>query len=81
MLVHQMFVGYDLQVGLSHPEEDWQGETGLVTGEKTKFYCGKDFRHKSFWICGPPAMQVNLIKQLSDIGISSNQIHAEKFSL
>lgn len=74
---------FNLQVihVLNHPDEDWQGETGLVTVDKIKAYCGDDFHHKSFWICGPPAMQTNIIKQLSKSGISSNKIHAEKFSL
>ncbi len=66
---------------LNHPKEDWQGETGLVSVEKIKSYCGDNFLRKSFWICGPPAMQESVINQLSDAGISGNQIHAEKFSL
>ncbi len=66
---------------LEHPEEGWQGETGFVTGKSIKSYCDEDFHRKSFWICGPPAMQISIIKQLSQFGISGRQIHAEKFSL
>lgn len=66
---------------LSHPEEDWQGESGHITGDKIKQHCAKDFHKRSFWLCGPAPMQKSLLKQISDLGISTKQIHAENFSL
>lgn len=74
---------FNLQVFhiLNQPEEDWRGETGFVTGERIKSFCGEDFHRKSFWICGPPGMQKNIIQQLLLSGISGYRIHAEKFSL
>ncbi|MGB9595317.1 MAG: hypothetical protein ACPL7B_03465, partial [Candidatus Poribacteria bacterium] len=60
--------------------EDWQGEKGFVTTEKIKKYVS-DFSDTQFFVCGPPIMMKNVIKDLKQLGVLKNRIHYERFAL
>jgi predicted ferric reductase len=66
---------------LSEPDPDWQGETGYVTGDLIKRHCPDDLASKHFYICGPPVMSEMVVNALQGMGVSTDRIRTERFSL
>ncbi len=65
---------------LSHPDNNWQGESGYVNEEILDKYID-DYKQKSFYICCPDAMRKAVMKILKKRGVKSRQIRMEVFSL
>lgn len=61
-------------------QNDWLGEKGFIDAEKIKRYVS-DFRETQFFVCGPPAMMKNVIRDLKQLGVPKNHIHYERFAL
>jgi predicted ferric reductase len=66
---------------LSRPDADWDGETGRLDGKKIQRYCGNDLAGRDYYLCGPPQMTRQLIRDLRNLGVPETRIHLEKFSL
>lgn len=66
---------------LSHPGEDWTGETGYIDREKIERLVGTDLSGKTFYVCGPPAMNEAAIANLKALGVEDRRIRTEIFSL
>jgi len=64
---------------LSKPGETWKGETGFIDRERIKKYC-EDLNGKGFYVCGPPGLVENTVKNVRDLGVSDRYIHIEIFS-
>lgn len=64
---------------VNQSSEDRKYQTGKINGEIIKKIV-PDFFEREIYICGPPQMIDNLIKDLTNLGIKRKQIHYEKFS-
>jgi predicted ferric reductase len=64
---------------LDHPEEDWDGEKGVVDEAFLKRTL-TDFK-QSFYICTPPPMRTVVLDILKKNGVKANQIVQEVFEL
>lgn len=65
---------------LGRADDNWQGETGRVTGDTIDRYCGGDLAGKVFYLCGPPPMRKALTAALKKRGVADSQIRTEIFS-
>jgi len=65
---------------LSKPEHSWTGEKGRLNIEKLRKFVS-DLSGKSFYVCGPPPMMNSVEKSLKRMGVETENIHIEKFSL
>jgi len=61
-------------------QQDWQGEKGFINAEKIKKHVS-DFKDTQFFVCGPPIMMKNVIRDLKQLGVTKNHIHYERFAL
>jgi predicted ferric reductase len=66
---------------LSHADEDWTGEKGYIDREKIERLVGTDLSGKTFYVCGPPAMNEAAISSLKALGVEDRMIRTEIFSL
>ena len=56
---YQGWQQFDVNLGISvdHPDDTWQGATGLITGLLEKQLAGRNLQHNtSAIVCGPPVM-------------------------
>ncbi|MCX8057983.1 MAG: 2Fe-2S iron-sulfur cluster binding domain-containing protein [Spirochaetes bacterium] len=60
------------------PEEDWKGETGLVTDAVKKYI--KDTSNLEAYLCGSPGMIDACVKLLTSMGLDINKIYYDKFA-
>ncbi len=65
---------------LSHPDEEWQGESGLMDQEKIEKYCTGNLQDKAFYVCGPPGMSKRVVNALLKLGVPDKKIRIELFS-
>jgi predicted ferric reductase len=65
---------------LSHPGENWTGESGYIDGEMLERYCGKGLGRKGFYLVGPPGLSRSSIRNLRAMGVSDERIHSEIFT-
>ncbi len=65
---------------LSDPDDDWEGETGLIDREKIERLTGELPGKKVFYVCGPPPMLNAVISTLKDLRVPDAGIRAEIFS-
>lgn len=61
-------------------DEDYEGQTGLITPELLTKYLHRDLKEHEFLICGPRGMTMNLESGLTEEGVPADQIHHELFS-
>jgi Na(+)-translocating NADH:ubiquinone oxidoreductase F subunit len=67
---------------LSNPSEQWQGHSGYVQQVLLPYLSQKvKFLSTEFYLCGPEAMMSEVEQIITDVGIPSNQIFKDKFSL
>lgn len=59
------------------PEDDWQGEVGLITEVVARRV--KDGRGKQAYLCGSPGMIQACLNVLAQIGVDESQIFYDKF--
>ncbi|MBI3980587.1 FAD-dependent oxidoreductase [Candidatus Microgenomates bacterium] len=60
-------------------QDSWQGEKRRIDGEFVKKYLS-DYRHRQFFIAGPPAMVEGTKKELLHLGIGEEKIKTENFT-
>ncbi len=64
--------------------DSWEGEKGRIDKERIKRILelyGFSINTSGFYVCGPPSMAKSVILALKDIGVSSDKIHFERFSM
>ena len=65
-------------------DESFEGEKGYVTGkilERRIQENGYVLPELQYYFCGPAVMQANILKSLQSMGVKSQNIHYESFSL
>jgi len=65
-------------------DPDFNGEKGYIDRNKIERILSEARMlnlNTGFYLCGPPILMDNSIKNLSDLGVSKTMIHYEKFSL
>ena len=60
-------------------EPDWKGLKGHVDAEMIREQI-PDFAERTFYICGPPAMNEALVKALRELKVAEEQIRLEDFT-
>ena len=66
---------------LRDPPDDWQGETGFVTGDVLERRVPDERFTRRFFVCGPPAMMDAVTVALSEHGVPTSHVQTEQFSL
>jgi predicted ferric reductase len=66
---------------LSHPAEDWTGETGLVRADLLARHLPPGYRRFQFFICGPAPMMDAAERALAELGVPDARIHTERFDM
>jgi predicted ferric reductase len=61
-------------------DEEWEGETGFVTGDLLKRYV-PDVHKPDFFLCGPPIMMKKVFGTLAGLGVQKSRMHYEQFAL
>jgi Na+-transporting NADH:ubiquinone oxidoreductase subunit F len=69
---------YIPSVARPKPEDNWQGETGLVTNAADRHV--SDASSQEFYLCGPPAMIDAAIGMLKTKGLSDDRTFFDKFT-
>lgn len=59
------------------PEDDWQGETGLITEVVERYV--EDAQNKQAYLCGSPGMIDACVQVLTRLGFNENSIFYDKF--
>ena len=60
------------------PEDDWDGETGLVTDVLKR--AGPDLAGADAYVCGPPPMVEAALELLPALGVDGKRIFYDKFT-
>lgn len=66
---------------LQDPPDDWQGESGMITGELLQKHLPKELILRNFFICGPAPMMDAVQTALLEKGVRQEFIHLERFNL
>jgi predicted ferric reductase len=67
---------------LEQASEDWRGETGLIRADLLRRYLPRQFRRFQYFVCGPAPMMDDMETLLmSDLSISPDQVHTERFDM
>jgi predicted ferric reductase len=66
---------------LEEPDDDWDGETGFITGELLERRLPKEQFERDYMICGPPVMMDLVQEALRERGVPHAQIQLERFAL
>jgi predicted ferric reductase len=64
-----------------HPEPDWQGERGYVTGAVLRRHLPPRLDHLQFFVCGPAPMMAALERDLRELGVRPGRIQTERFDM
>jgi len=64
---------------LEKPDQDWQGETGFLTGAIFNRYLSATKHELEYFICGPVPMIQLAEKELHKLGIPLHHLHSELF--
>ncbi|MFI5212833.1 MAG: hypothetical protein ACHQTE_02635, partial [Candidatus Saccharimonadales bacterium] len=72
--------GLQLHYVFSNPAKNYHGEIGYVDSARIKKLV-PDFKKRDIYLCGPPAMMNAIVADLTAIGITTSQLHYERFSL
>lgn len=65
---------------LDRPPPGWQGESGFVTAEILKRYLPADRNSRDYFICGPDVMMDAVERALTDLRVSLDYIHSERYN-
>src|SRR5260370_5094508 len=60
------------------PDEDWDGETGLITNVVKRYAGGLAGVHA--YVCGPPPMVEAALPLLATLGVDEKRIYYDKFT-
>ncbi len=71
----------DVVYVIRNPPEDWQGETGMITGQLLERRLPKEKFTRFVFVCGPPVMMDAVHAALLEHGVPKEHIQLERFSL
>jgi predicted ferric reductase len=66
---------------LEEAPDDWEGETGFITGELLEQRVPKEKVTRFFFVCGPPPMMDAVHEALLEHGVPEAHIQMERFAL
>ena len=66
---------------LSKPEEDWQGETGFISGEIMQRYLPKQYKRFKFMICGPKPLMDAMEQAIPGLDVPWEHVLTERFDM
>jgi predicted ferric reductase len=68
---------------LEHPPENWEGESGFITGEILAKYLPDDYKQWEyiFFLCGPMPMIQAVEGALKNLDVESTRIFSEKYEM
>jgi len=66
---------------LSRADKEWKGLTGHINAEMLKEQAGELLGQADIYLCGPAVMMVQVIKDLSLLGVPESRMHYERFTL
>ena len=78
--LEQKLPGFRYVPALSEPadDEDWDGETGLITDVVKRH--ASDLRGAHAYVCGPPPMVEAALPLLATLGVEEKRIYYDKFT-
>jgi len=78
--IEQTLPAFSYRPALSEPgdDDDWTGETGLITDVVRRHENGLGAAHA--YVCGPPPMVEAAIPMLSALGVEEKRIYYDKFT-
>jgi DMSO/TMAO reductase YedYZ heme-binding membrane subunit/ferredoxin-NADP reductase len=65
----------------SRPGQEWSGPRGHVDPDLIEQHLGRDIGQKFFFLCGPTAFMASIKEILTSLGISSERIRQERFTI
>ncbi|WP_411705258.1 ferric reductase-like transmembrane domain-containing protein [Edaphovirga cremea] len=65
---------------LADPPADWQGERGFITADVFRRHLPPPFADHEYFICGPNVMMDAIEKALSEMGVSLEKYHSERYN-
>jgi NAD(P)H-flavin reductase len=67
---------------LEQSTEAWKGEIGLINAELLRRYLPRQFHRFQYFVCGPAPMMDDMETVLmTDLGISADLVHTERFDM
>jgi predicted ferric reductase len=66
---------------VTHPPEDWQGETGYISAEIMQKYLPKEYRRFKYLICGPKPLMDAMETALPELGVPPHNVLTERFDM
>lgn len=66
---------------LSNPSEDWQGESGYISGDIMKRYLPKQYKRFKFLICGPEPLMDAMEIAIPELGVPPENVLTERFDM
>ncbi|KPJ98506.1 MAG: hypothetical protein AMJ60_07915 [Desulfobacterales bacterium SG8_35] len=79
LLELQKKIALHMIIVLEKPTENWQGETGFLTGEMFGRHLPENRNELEYFICGPVPMIHLAEKELNRLGIPLHHLHSELF--
>jgi len=64
---------------LSHPQAEWEGETGRIDEDLLRRHLPSGYQRWQFFICGPDPMMDAMEDALLELDVSPSRIHTERF--
>ncbi|MCX8151042.1 MAG: FAD-dependent oxidoreductase [Candidatus Bathyarchaeota archaeon] len=64
---------------LNEASNSWHGKVGLITADLIKEEV-PDYKERTFFACGPPAMVVAMSKIVAELGLPKKQLKLESFT-
>jgi predicted ferric reductase len=77
----QQQMDLDVVYVLEEPDDDWEGETGMVTPDLLERRLPQEEFQRDYMICGPPPMMDAVHEALLDRGVPQGRIQLERFAL
>jgi len=66
---------------LSHPHDEWDGPRGHLDAELLAEHLPPDHQSRQFFVSGPPGLITAAEQALKEVGVPSNRVHLESFSI
>ncbi|MCB0072975.1 MAG: hypothetical protein KDE20_15995, partial [Caldilineaceae bacterium] len=66
---------------LENAPDDWQGETGFISQAVLQRHLPKQYRRFVYLICGPDPLMDAMEKALPALGVPTDQVQTERFSM
>lgn len=73
------YENFEYELVCSDPDKDWKGLTGFITKDIINHLVG-DTNNKTYYICGPQAMNLSVENSLVELGVKKSMIRREMFA-